>query len=166
MLQLDVNTIPFYIKDLSIHRIWYLRGSWNSGFWRTTVCVCVFKFSLKSFFSLLLCSSWTPEYSFVFNFLFPFLSCYIWLSCHDLQFSWDLDSFLAFPKIHLCQFSGWSSLYKGSKSQSKEVSMGLPWWLRQNLHPSQETWVQSLGWEDPLEVGMATHSSILAWRIP
>ena len=30
----------------------------------------------------------------------------------------------------------------------------------------QETWVQSLGWEDPLEEGMATHSSIFAWRIP
>ena len=30
----------------------------------------------------------------------------------------------------------------------------------------QETWVQSLGWEDPLEKGMATHSSILAWEIP
>ena len=30
----------------------------------------------------------------------------------------------------------------------------------------QETWVPSLGWEDPLEKGMATHSSILAWRIP
>jgi len=29
-----------------------------------------------------------------------------------------------------------------------------------------ETWVQSLGWEDPGEEGMATHSSILAWRIP
>ena len=29
-----------------------------------------------------------------------------------------------------------------------------------------ETWVQSLGWEDPLEESMATHSSILAWRIP
>ena len=29
-----------------------------------------------------------------------------------------------------------------------------------------ETWVQSLGWEIPLEKGMATHSSILAWRIP
>ena len=28
-----------------------------------------------------------------------------------------------------------------------------------------ETWVQSLGWEDPLEEGMATHSSILAWQI-
>ena len=29
-----------------------------------------------------------------------------------------------------------------------------------------EMWVQTLGWEDPLEEGMATHSSILAWRIP
>ena len=29
-----------------------------------------------------------------------------------------------------------------------------------------ETWVPFLGWEDPLEKGMATHSSILAWRIP
>jgi len=30
----------------------------------------------------------------------------------------------------------------------------------------REPWVQSLGWEDPLEKGMATHCSILAWRIP
>ena len=30
----------------------------------------------------------------------------------------------------------------------------------------QETWVLSLGWEEPLEEDMATHSSILAWRIP
>ena len=35
-----------------------------------------------------------------------------------------------------------------------------------NLPAVWETWVQSLGWEDPLEEGMATHSSILAWRIP
>ena len=35
-----------------------------------------------------------------------------------------------------------------------------------NLPTMPETWVQSLGWEDPLEKGMATHSSILAWRIP
>ena len=35
-----------------------------------------------------------------------------------------------------------------------------------NLPAMQETWVQSLGWEDPLEKGMATHSSILSWRIP
>ena len=35
-----------------------------------------------------------------------------------------------------------------------------------NLPAVQETWVRSLGWEDPLEKGMATQSSILAWRIP
>ena len=35
-----------------------------------------------------------------------------------------------------------------------------------NPPAKQETWVQSLGWEDPLEEGMATHFSILAWRIP
>ena len=35
-----------------------------------------------------------------------------------------------------------------------------------NLPATQETWVRSLGWEDPLEEGMATHSSVLAWRIP
>ena len=34
------------------------------------------------------------------------------------------------------------------------------------LPAMQETWVQSLGWEDPLEKEMATHSSTLAWKIP
>ena len=35
-----------------------------------------------------------------------------------------------------------------------------------NLLTMQGTWVPSLGWEDSLEKGMATHSSVLAWRIP
>ena len=35
-----------------------------------------------------------------------------------------------------------------------------------NLAAWWETWVRSLGWQDPLEEGMATHSSILAWRSP
>ena len=39
------------------------------------------------------------------------------------------------------------------------------WWVK-NLPVRQETRVQSLGWEDPLEDGMTTHSGILAWRIP
>ena len=51
---------------------------------------------------------------------------------------------------------------------------GLPWGLSQSRiclkcrkpPAMQETWVQSLGGEDPLEKGMATHSSILAWEIP
>ena len=34
------------------------------------------------------------------------------------------------------------------------------------MQETQETWVQSLGWEVPLEEGMATHSTVLAWRIP
>ena len=38
--------------------------------------------------------------------------------------------------------------------------------LVKNWPAMRETWVASLGWEDPLEKGKATHSSILAWRIP
>ena len=38
--------------------------------------------------------------------------------------------------------------------------------LVKNLPAMQETWVRSLGWEDPMEKGKATYSSILAWRIP
>ena len=38
--------------------------------------------------------------------------------------------------------------------------------LVKNLPVMRETWVQSLGWDDPLEEGMTTHSSILPWRIP
>ena len=38
--------------------------------------------------------------------------------------------------------------------------------LVKNPPAMQETWVQSLGWDDPLEKGKGTHSSILAWRIP
>ena len=38
--------------------------------------------------------------------------------------------------------------------------------LVKNLPAMRETWVGSLGWEEPLEKGKATHSSILAWRIP
>ena len=38
--------------------------------------------------------------------------------------------------------------------------------LVKNLPSMRETWVRSLGWEAPLEKGKATHSSILAWRIP
>ena len=38
--------------------------------------------------------------------------------------------------------------------------------LVKNPPAMRETWVRSLGWKDPLEKGKATHSSILAWRIP
>ena len=54
----------------------------------------------------------------------------------------------------------------------KSITLWLLFWASQvaqrvkNLPAMQETWVQSLGWKDPLEKGRATHSSILAWRIP
>ena len=38
--------------------------------------------------------------------------------------------------------------------------------IKKNPSAMQETWVRFLGWDDPLEEGMATHSSILAWIIP
>ena len=48
--------------------------------------------------------------------------------------------------------------------------LGLPRWHNGKdpacLQETQEMWVRSLGWEGPLEEEMATHSSILAWRIP
>ena len=50
-----------------------------------------------------------------------------------------------------------------------EMVEGFPGMVAQlvkNLSAMCKTWVQSLGWDDPLEEGMATHSNILAWRIP
>ena len=47
-----------------------------------------------------------------------------------------------------------------------EIPTSLVAQLVKNLPAMQETWVLSLGWEDALEKGMATHSSILVWRIP
>ena len=45
--------------------------------------------------------------------------------------------------------------------------MGLPWWLSDKESTCcAGDWVQSLGWEDPLEKEMTSHSSILAWKIP
>ena len=48
---------------------------------------------------------------------------------------------------------------------SKYKSVTLVAQLVKNLPAVRETWVRSLGWENPLEKGMSTHSSILAWRI-
>ena len=68
--------------------------------------------------------------------------------------NWPIVLFLVYqaPK-GLLQFS---SMYKASLVAQ----------LVKNPTAMQETWAQSLGWEDPLEKGMATHCSILGWRIP
>ena len=70
--------------------------------------------------------------------------------------------------------AGDPSLIPGSEGSAREW-IGYPHqysWaslvaqLIKNPPAIRETWVRSLGWEDPLEKGKATHSSILAWRIP
>ena len=52
----------------------------------------------------------------------------------------------------------------GGEQNSAQASLVAQ--LVKNPPAMQETWVRSLGWKDPLEKGKATHSSILAWRIP
>ena len=49
---------------------------------------------------------------------------------------------------------------------TNELRASLAAQLVKNPPALRETWVRSLGWEDPLEKGTATHSSVLAWRIP
>ena len=82
---------------------------------------------------------------------------------------------------------GWEDpLEKGMATHSSILAWRIPWTeepgalqtmgsqrvghvvaqLVKNLPAMWETWVRSLGWEDPLGKGKATHSSILAWRIP
>ena len=58
------------------------------------------------------------------------------------------------------------ALYSQQKKKTKNNWASLVAQTVKNLPAMQETWVRSLGWDDPLEEGMATHSSILAWRIP
>ena len=86
--------------------------------------------------------------------------------------------FLGFPgssagKESTCNAGDPSSIPDSGRSPEEGIGYPLQYsWASlvaqtvQNLPVMQETWVQSLGWEDPLEEGMATHFSILAWRIP
>ena len=60
-------------------------------------------------------------------------------------------------KCHMALFKKYEKLNNRTSLVAQTVK---------RLSTMQETWVQSLGWEDPLEEGMAIHSSILAWRIP
>ena len=66
-----------------------------------------------------------------------------------------------------------TSIPESGRSAGEEIGYPLQYsWaslvaqMVKNPPAMRETWVQSLGWEDPLEMGKASHSSILAWRIP
>ena len=76
--------------------------------------------------------------------------------------------------------SGWLEVFSGGNETHDFgfILLTIPWEIfmqcfsslvaqtAKNLPAVQETWVWSLNWEDPVEEGIATHSSILAWRIP
>ena len=80
----------------------------------------------------------------------------------EFPFFFFLNYSLCFLNLHLNIYTNWNFmlvlhiLYLGFPGGSAV----------KNLPAIQETWVQSLGQEDPLEKGMALHSSILAWSIP
>ena len=72
-----------------------------------------------------------------------------------------------------CNSGDPSSIPGSGRSSGEEMGYPLQYsWaflvaqLKKNLPAMWETWVQSLDWEDPLEKGKATHSSILAWIVP
>ena len=89
-----------------------------------------------------------------------------------------MESVKGFPdssvgKESLCNAGDPSSTPRSGRSSGEGIGYPLQYcWaslvaqLVKNLSTMQETWVRSLGWEDSLEKGKATHSSILAWRIP
>ena len=68
--------------------------------------------------------------------------------------SCPMDGAMLSKSLNQFSVDGWSCV----------PSLLFTWGKR--LPAMQETWVRSLGWEDPLEKEMATHSSILGWRIP
>ena len=85
---------------------------------------------------------------------------------------------LGFPgssdeKESACSSGDPSSIRGSGRSRGEGIGYPLQYsWaslvaqMVKNLPAMRDTWIQILGWEDPLEEGMATHSSILAWRIP
>ena len=88
------------------------------------------------------------------------------LSLPDTQFvDWKLleDLFSRYLKVIVSNRLMITSLYLPS---GHLIRASLVAQMVKNLPAMQETQAQFLGWEDPLEKGMATHSSILAWRIP
>ena len=73
-----------------------------------------------------------------------------------IQFS--IKSYFRYHIVHV-------SIFQSSEDMCNTNSTSLVAQMVKNLPAMQETWVRSLGWEDALEKEMATHSSILAWRI-
>ena len=88
----------------------------------------------------------------------------------SVSFDWPIDSSVG--KESACSAGDPGSTPWSGRSAGEEIGYPLLYsWaslvvqLVKNLPTMRETWVQSLGWEDPLKKGKATHSNILAWRV-
>ena len=80
-----------------------------------------------------------------------------------------LDNYLINIIVHNNNWCSQKNLSSHRGQNDASIKTQLAYLVAQivkNLPAMQETWDLSLGWEDPLEKGMATHSSILVWRIP
>ena len=134
-----------------------------------------FKINLYSFLyvlnkhkTIILKYSWTLIYSH------KIFSQYCWTKTsllqlsfiHDEGWGWNVWNLLQNYVIQ-CYLSKFDIIKLKGTFWAQTCRPMFPRWLRwwRICLSMQETWVWSLGWEDPLEKGMATHSSILAWRI-
>ena len=121
---------------------------------------------------------WPTQYTSTYNIYYKVVSLEnnlkgipIWPFTESLPASGFLDSSVG--KESACSAGDPGSIPGSGKSTGEGIGYPLQYsWaslvgqLVKNPPAMWETWVWSLGWEDPLEKGMATHSSILAWRIP
>ena len=83
------------------------------------------------------------------------------VSCVSCIGRWILYHYATWASKHNTDLTKFINFIKKKKKSIFPLAQ-----LVKTLPAMQETWVQSLGWEDPLEKGKATHHSILAWRIP
>ena len=104
-------------------------------------------------------------------------SYYPWYQFPASFFRGYLDPQMGFPcssagKASACNAGDPGSIPGWGRSAGEGIGYPLWYWASlvaqpvKDLHTMWETWVQTLDWEDTLEKGMATHFSILAWRIP
>ena len=82
-------------------------------------------------------------------------------NCLDLQSTFSKSFHLLVSPRHIYLYTH----FTGKNTEALANGTSLVAQIAKNLPAMQETQVSSLGWEDPLEKGMATHSSILIWRI-
>ena len=152
----------------------WLFGSLRSILYSSSMCFFhLFLISSTSSRSLLFCPLFVPIFGQNVPMIFPiFLKRLLVLPLLLFYSSFMHCSlkkaFLSLLAILWNSMFSWRYLSLSPLLFTSLLSSGLPWWLKKvkRLLTLQETRVQSLGQEDPLEKEMATHSSTLAWRIP